>query len=163
MIFILCLLIYFHGISIFIVGIFQILESMKMYKIFRIKQIPFKYQIVIEGNHYTFVDTKQYEEILKDIFIKDQPCHHLKLQKDLKENSIQLENSSVNIEGYKIWEKYSPTILNYSWVFQVDSEDGGEFWKIMEEGSDFDGAPLGHGSYVHHYQRMKHQQKQIKK
>ncbi|CAD8130687.1 unnamed protein product [Paramecium sonneborni] len=124
-----------------------------------IKQIPFKYKIVIGGNHDTFLDTKKYEEILKDIFHKGQPWYHLELQKELKENCIYLENSSVNIEGYKIWgSPYSPTILHNPWAFQVDPEDGEEFWKIMEEGSDIvltHGAPLGHGSYVHHYKRTR--------
>ncbi|CAD8104471.1 unnamed protein product [Paramecium primaurelia] len=120
-----------------------------------LKQLPFKYKVVIGGNHDIFLDTEKYEKLLKNRFHKNKQQDHKKLQQELKQNCIYLENSSVVIEGYKIWgSPYSPTIPLNPWAFQVEPEDGEEFWKIMEEGSDIvltHGAPLGHSSYVHTY------------
>ncbi|CAK68629.1 unnamed protein product (macronuclear) [Paramecium tetraurelia] len=122
-----------------------------------IKALPFKYKVVIAGNHDIFLDIEKYEKQLRDRFHKRYaPMDHIKLKEKLKQSCIYLENSSVVIEGYKIWgSPYSPTIPFNPWAFQVDEEDGEEFWKIMEEGSDIvltHGAPLGHSSYVSSYE-----------
>ncbi|CAD8127679.1 unnamed protein product [Paramecium sonneborni] len=96
---------------------------------------------------YFIVIQNYYDQILKSAYsiIKD--------KQNYSESDIQ-KNSSVNIEGYKIWgSPYSPTIPYNPWAFQVDSKDGEQFWKQIEEGSDIvltHGAPLGPQSFVNY-------------
>ncbi|CAK75179.1 unnamed protein product (macronuclear) [Paramecium tetraurelia] len=111
-----------------------------------IKQ-PFKYKIVIAGNHDLSLDKESYQSKLKEYHHKGLNFNDEELRQTLKDNCIYLLNSSVVIEGIKIWG--SPYSLEFhTWAFQLKSEDAEVFWSQIEEDSDIivtHGPPLNHG------------------
>ncbi|CAD8129982.1 unnamed protein product [Paramecium sonneborni] len=68
-------------------------------------QYIYKYKVIIRRNHDIFLDTEKYEKVV---------------------------NSSLVIEGYKIWgSSYSQIIAYNPWAFQVDTNDGEQFQKLF--------------------------------
>ncbi|CAD8137139.1 unnamed protein product [Paramecium octaurelia] len=103
-------------------------------------QQGFKYKIIIAGNHDLSFDSQKYPELQQ----------YTELQKEiyyLKKNFIYLENSEVDIEGYKIWG--SPYSLEYwNGAFQLSPKESENFWKNINDQADIvltHGPPYGHG------------------
>ncbi|CAK88257.1 unnamed protein product (macronuclear) [Paramecium tetraurelia] len=104
------------------------------------EQKEFKYKIIIAGNHDLSFDTRKYPQLL----------NYQELQQEiqyLKKNFIYLENSDVDIEGYKIWG--SPHSLEYWYgAFQISPDESENIWKNIHDQTDIvltHGPPYGHG------------------
>ncbi|CAD8139224.1 unnamed protein product [Paramecium octaurelia] len=118
------------------------LDGIKKFKQWLIQQ-PFKYKILIAGNHDLTLDNIKYPKYLKDPQLQAEI-------KDLQNQCIYLLNSSCVVEGYKIWG--SPYSLEFcNWGFELFPKDAQKFWSQIEEGSDIvvtHGPSYGHGDYV---------------
>ncbi|NHI93984.1 MAG: metallophosphoesterase [Candidatus Lokiarchaeota archaeon] len=91
------------------------------------------YKIVIAGNH--------------DMMFEKNP----KLAKSLLKNCIYLENTSIEIEGIKIYgSPHTPWF--YDWAFNLQrGKPLQEKWALIPEDTDIlitHGPPLGHGDFV---------------
>ncbi|CAD8139681.1 unnamed protein product [Paramecium pentaurelia] len=122
-----------------------------------IKQ-PFKYKVVIAGNHDISLDTENYRSKLRDYHHKVSNFNDEELLQKLKDNCIYLLNSSIVIDGIKIWG--SPYSLEFcTWAFQLKNENAEVFWSQIEEDSDIivtHGPPLNHGDLVDNWGNKKH-------
>ncbi|CAD8053272.1 unnamed protein product [Paramecium sonneborni] len=118
-----------------------------------LKKQPFKYKIVIAGNHDISMDTENYESKLKQIHHKVCNFDAQELLQQLKDNCIYLVNQSVIIDGIKIWG--SPYSLEFcEWAFQIKKNDSEQFWSQIEKDSDIivtHGPPLNHGDLVNNW------------
>ena len=105
---------------------------------------PFKYKLLIAGNHDLTFDTKGYPSIIEKRLLKQKPNFpykdHLSLPKDfnpkkLITNAIYLEDSGVIIEGRSFYG--TPWTSERSTTgFKLDKEGLKEKWKLIPKGID---------------------------
>ncbi|CAD8141568.1 unnamed protein product [Paramecium pentaurelia] len=104
------------------------------------KQTGFKYKIIIAGNHDLCFDPLRFPQHYQDQKAQRQMNY-------LKNNFIYLENSEVDIEGYKIWG--SPHSLEYwNGSFQITPYQAKNIWDRINDNTDIvltHGPPFGHG------------------
>jgi Icc-related predicted phosphoesterase/GNAT superfamily N-acetyltransferase len=136
--------------------------------------LPYKYKIVIAGNHDLTLDKEWYqdENNWRQLHIKKRKnCEKaIEIMRSCK-NLIYLEDESVEALGYKIYgSPYQPEFCN--WAFNLPrGEKCDEKWIKIPTDTDVlitHGPPLGHGDKCMHggragcYDLLRHVQKRIK-
>lgn len=102
----------------------------------------FKYKVVIAGNHDITFDLENYEKKLKDSFhsffarYKKAKIFTAEEVKNSLKNCIYLEDSSIEIEGYKIYgSPWSP--IFFDWAFNLArGKEILEKWKKIPSDTD---------------------------
>lgn len=113
-------------------------EQVKRFKDWFLK-IPARYRILIAGNHETTFDVDRYDSMLINMrkIKTNKTKEELKSTKSIvqTEGIIYLENSSVEIEGIKIYG--SPqTHYWHSWAFYYPDSEGPNVWSKIPPDTD---------------------------
>lgn len=105
--------------------------------------LPYKYKIVIPGNHDTSLDGKSFKALQKDFGLNEGDAEKGKAL--MKQVCTYLEHEMVEIEGVRIFgSPYTPDF--YNWAFMYPPKDGQYIWDIPHKEIDIlvtHGPPLG--------------------
>ncbi len=112
-----------------------------------LNQQDFKYKVIIAGNHDLTFDQEKYDELISKWHNENKNnVLSCKETKALLSNCIYLENSGVEIMGYKFWG--SPvTPIFYDWAFMKErGNDIKKVWDMIPLNTDVlitHGPPFG--------------------
>ena len=108
--------------------------------------LPYKYKIVVAGNHDFGLDKIQYEQNgMRERKHMNRFVNSEEEIKKLKQCCIYLEHQSVNVQGLNIFgSPYSPEF--FDWGFMYKEGDGQKLWSMIPENTDIlitHGPPYG--------------------
>jgi Icc-related predicted phosphoesterase len=108
-----------------------------------LKEQNFKYKVVIAGNHELTFDEERYDKLMSTFGMTGEIKPNE--AKELLTDCIYLENSGIELYGYKFWG--SPmTPEFYTWAFMKTREEIDKYWKMIPDDTDIlitHGPPMG--------------------